>query len=44
MEELLAPSKKTTVLEIGCGIGLVGLHLSKVRMKYQAYACSAHSF
>ncbi|PNF23320.1 hypothetical protein B7P43_G17107 [Cryptotermes secundus] len=30
MEELLAPTKKTTVLEIGCGIGLVGLHLSKV--------------
>jgi hypothetical protein len=42
--KFLAPSKKTTVVEIGCGIGLVGLYFSKVRMKYQAYACSAHSF
>jgi tRNA/tmRNA/rRNA uracil-C5-methylase (TrmA/RlmC/RlmD family) len=30
LEELLAPSKKTTVLDIGCGIGLLGLYLSKV--------------
>jgi tRNA/tmRNA/rRNA uracil-C5-methylase (TrmA/RlmC/RlmD family) len=44
MEKLLAPSKKTTVLEICCGNGLVGLYLSQVRMKYQAYVCSACSF
>ena len=30
LEELLAPSKKTTVLDIGCGIGVLGLYLSKV--------------
>ena len=30
LEELLAPSEKTTVLDIGCGIGLLGLYLSKV--------------
>jgi tRNA (uracil-5-)-methyltransferase len=30
LEELLAPSKKTTMLDIGCGIGLLGLYLSKV--------------
>jgi tRNA/tmRNA/rRNA uracil-C5-methylase (TrmA/RlmC/RlmD family) len=30
VEELLAPSNKTTVLDIGCGIGLLGLYLSKV--------------
>jgi len=30
VEELLAPSTKTTVLDIGCGIGLLGLYLSKV--------------
>jgi hypothetical protein len=30
LEELLVPSKKMTVLEIGCGIGLLGLYLSKV--------------
>jgi tRNA/tmRNA/rRNA uracil-C5-methylase (TrmA/RlmC/RlmD family) len=30
LEELLAPSKKMTVLDIGCGIGLLGLYLSKV--------------
>jgi tRNA/tmRNA/rRNA uracil-C5-methylase (TrmA/RlmC/RlmD family) len=41
IEELLVPSKNTTVLEIGCGVGLVGLYLSKVRMNYEAYACSA---
>ena len=30
LEELLPPSKKTTVLDIVCGIGLLGLYLSKV--------------
>ena len=30
LEELVAPSKKTTVLDIGCGVGLLGLYLSKV--------------
>jgi hypothetical protein len=30
LEELLVPSEKTTVLDIGCGIGLLGLYLSKV--------------
>jgi hypothetical protein len=30
LEELLAPSKKMTVLDVGCGIGLLGLYLSKV--------------
>ena len=30
VEELLVPSKETTVLDIGCGIGLLGLYLSKV--------------
>jgi tRNA/tmRNA/rRNA uracil-C5-methylase (TrmA/RlmC/RlmD family) len=44
MEKLLAPSKKMTVLEICCGNGLVGLYLSKVRMRYQAYVCNACSF
>jgi len=32
--ELLAPTKKITVLEVGCGFGLIGLYLSKVRMGY----------
>jgi tRNA (uracil-5-)-methyltransferase len=39
LEELLAPSKKTTVLDIGCGIGLLGLYLSKV-----CTACSIFLF
>lgn len=30
--ELLAPTKKISVLEVGCGFGLIGLYLSKVRM------------
>jgi hypothetical protein len=30
LEELLAPSKKTAVLNVGRGIGLLGLYLSKV--------------
>lgn len=32
VEELLAPTKKISVVEVGFGLGLVGLHLSKVRM------------
>lgn len=28
--DLLALSKKITVLEVGCGFGLIGLYLSKV--------------
>ena len=28
--DLLAPSPKTTVLEIGCGIGLIGLMMASV--------------
>lgn len=28
--ELLAPTKKITVLEVGCGFGLIGLYLSKM--------------
>jgi tRNA (uracil-5-)-methyltransferase len=39
VEELLAPSKETTVLDIGCGIGLLGLYLSKV-----CVACSISLF
>jgi len=39
LEELLAPSEKTTVLDIGCGIGLLGLYLSKV-----CVACSIFLF
>jgi hypothetical protein len=31
VEELLAPTKKTTVLEVGFGLCLVGLYLSRVR-------------
>ena len=30
VEELLSPSKRISVLEIGCGIGLIGFYLSKV--------------
>jgi len=30
LEGLVAPSKKTTVLDIGCGVGVLGLYLSKV--------------
>jgi len=30
LEELVAPSKKTTILDVGCGIGLKGLYFSKV--------------
>ena len=37
VEELLAPSKKTTVLDIGCGIGLLGLYLSKVCVAYSIF-------
>jgi hypothetical protein len=32
VEELLAPTKKTSIVEVGFGLGLLGLHLSKVRM------------
>ena len=39
LEELLAPTKKTTLLDIGCGIGLLGLYLSKV-----CIACSIYLF
>jgi hypothetical protein len=39
LEKLLAPSKKMTVLDIGCGIGLLGLYLSKV-----CIACSIFLF
>jgi hypothetical protein len=31
-EELLTPSKKISVVEVGFGFGLLGLHLSKVRL------------
>lgn len=31
--DLLAPSPKTTVLEIGCGIGLIGLMMASVNKK-----------
>jgi tRNA/tmRNA/rRNA uracil-C5-methylase (TrmA/RlmC/RlmD family) len=30
IDDLLAPTKRITVLEIGCGFGLIGLYLSKV--------------
>ncbi|KAJ9587744.1 hypothetical protein L9F63_018816, partial [Diploptera punctata] len=30
VEELLSPSKRISVLEIGCGIGLIGFYLSKL--------------
>ena len=32
--ELLQPTKKISVLEVGCGFGLIGLYLSKVRMGF----------
>lgn len=32
--DLLAPTPKTTVLEIGCGIGLIGLMMASVNKKY----------
>jgi 2-polyprenyl-3-methyl-5-hydroxy-6-metoxy-1,4-benzoquinol methylase len=38
-DEILVPSKKTTVLDIGCGIGLLGLYFSKV-----GKACSVFVF
>jgi tRNA/tmRNA/rRNA uracil-C5-methylase (TrmA/RlmC/RlmD family) len=44
VEELLAPSNKMTVLEVGCDSGLIGLYLSKVRMKCHEYACSTCLF
>lgn len=34
INQLLAPTKKITVLELGCGFGLIGLYLSKVRMGF----------
>lgn len=39
VEELLVPSKEVTLLDIGCGVGLLGLYLSKVCM-----ACSIYMF
>jgi hypothetical protein len=32
VEELLAPTKRISIVEVGFGLGLVGLHLSRVRM------------
>jgi hypothetical protein len=32
VEELLAPTKRISLVEIGFGLGLVGLHLSRVRV------------
>lgn len=32
VEELLAPTKRISVVEVGFGLGVVGLHLSRVRM------------
>lgn len=32
VEELLVPTKRISVVEVGYGLGLVGLHLSRVRM------------
>jgi hypothetical protein len=32
VEELLAPTKRISIVEVGFDLGLVGLHLSRVRM------------
>lgn len=34
INQLLAPTKRITVLELGCGFGLIGLYLSKVRISF----------
>jgi hypothetical protein len=39
--ELLAPTKKISVLEVGCGFGLIGLYLSKVRTGFMLNPVSA---
>ena len=39
LEKLLAPSKKTTELDVVCGIGLNGLYLSRVCSLQHLFVC-----
>jgi hypothetical protein len=44
VEELLMPSKKVTLLEVGYFSSIIGLYLSKVSMKSHEYECSTCLF
>lgn len=39
--DMLQPTQKTTILEIGCGIGVIGLTLASVStcVTYMKYVC-----